>query len=81
MPTAADLYARFQLSSGEGGMQAEIVDWPQMIDDYVYHPDHGLEAQQFTSPWTQEGLEWARQKLKLIGQYLRRAAKRRTSPP
>eukprot|EP00959_Pyramimonas_sp_CCMP1952_P399754 8376186-Pyramimonas_sp.AAC.1 len=46
-------------------MDAEIIDWNSQIDQYLYG-DGGVESKYITSPCTQGGLEWSKQKLKLV---------------
>eukprot|EP00959_Pyramimonas_sp_CCMP1952_P123140 2574304-Pyramimonas_sp.AAC.1 len=62
-------------------MEADLIQsWEAHVGDYLYGPE-GLEQQGLTSPWSQRGLDWARDKLKLIGKHFRTAPKRNAAPP
>eukprot|EP00959_Pyramimonas_sp_CCMP1952_P056815 1186646-Pyramimonas_sp.AAC.1 len=62
-------------------MEADVIQsWQSHVDDHLHGPE-GLDNQDFTAPWSQDGLDWARDKLNATGQHLGAAAKRRAAPP
>eukprot|EP00959_Pyramimonas_sp_CCMP1952_P003307 68634-Pyramimonas_sp.AAC.1 len=64
----AEMQDRRLLPASQGGIQAEAVDWTQIENDCLSHPEHGVEAHYILGECTEEGASWARAKLKQIRQ-------------
>ncbi|CAK0853222.1 unnamed protein product [Prorocentrum cordatum] len=56
--------------AAKAGMEAELVDWYSNANDHLYHPEHGLEANYFLGDYIEEGLQWAKDKLRSDVSYM-----------
>eukprot|EP00959_Pyramimonas_sp_CCMP1952_P288217 6026847-Pyramimonas_sp.AAC.1 len=61
-------------------MAATAIDWPAYADEYLYDEEHGQGAHYFLGQYTEEGLEWAKEKLQQVRQCIKTAGRRRAAP-
>ena len=65
----ADSKHKLQLSSGQGGTQADIIGLTKNTEDYMYHAEAGIDISGFSFPFTSEGRQWANEEFLLISKY------------